>query len=136
MAPFYGWVQLPHCFEEGVYFLPLSSQKSQAEVPYLGTFSNNQSCSGISRDIKAYWGIFRYYWGILTDSFMRGILLYGHAPTHAQKCLEVQYIAGANQIFLYTFLLHICLCLIKYVFILMLLLNMLLLLIIILNLRS
>ena len=31
MAPFYGWVQLPQGyshFEEAVYFLPLSSQKS------------------------------------------------------------------------------------------------------------
>ena len=32
---------------------------------YLGTFSIIHPCLGLSRDINAYWGIFRHYWEIL-----------------------------------------------------------------------
>ena len=33
---------------------------------YSGTFSTVEPCSGILRDIKSFWGIFRHYQGILS----------------------------------------------------------------------
>ena len=50
---------------------------------------------------------------LLAGPFRRGVLLHSHAPTYAQKRLEVSLIARANQTFDYTFLLPKCMCLIK-----------------------
>ena len=35
-----------------------------ARTSYSGIFANNEPCSGMLRRIKAYWGIFKHYWGI------------------------------------------------------------------------
>ena len=43
-----------------------------------GTFKNIQPCSGILRDIKAYWGIFRRYWGV-----------WSHNQTYSELCVTL-----------------------------------------------
>ena len=47
---------------------------------YSGTFSNIKPCSGILRDIKAYWGIFWHYWGV-----------WSHSNTYSELCVTLAY---------------------------------------------
>ena len=51
------WDILRSCHSQNSLFRHLQA--------YSGTFSNIQPCSGIVREIKAYWGIFSYCSGIL-----------------------------------------------------------------------
>ena len=57
-------------FRTLVYLMPETYSKPcqiSKIMRYVKNHGNIQSCSGILRDIKAQWGIFRHYWVIILD---------------------------------------------------------------------
>ena len=59
---------MSNIYGDEAYWEPWYSQNNLLRhfQAYSGTFSNIHPCPGISRKIKAYWGIFKHYLGILS----------------------------------------------------------------------
>ena len=69
----WSWVEVDARFSNTRYYIyiaafwePWNSQNSLFEhfQTYSRIFNQIQPCSGILRNIRAYWGIFKHYWGI------------------------------------------------------------------------